>query len=109
MAVDIEFRGKKISSVICSGSVTYLKWINIKYISGWTHIDLTVKDILAKYAQLISKEKYLLPEEINLLNEFEEYYGKVKGYYGKERLIKGFYNMIDNTKSGDANFWVYKI
>jgi hypothetical protein len=106
MVVVEKYRGLKISTIICAFSYEYFKWLGFKYITSWTHIDITASKILAKFAPYLSTTAKLNKEEIRLLNNFENYIGKPKGYYGSNRRVKRFYNMLNN-EVGDAMFWVH--
>lgn len=107
MVVKKEFRGQKISNLICSMSTLYLKFFNYKYITSWTHVELTVANIMAKYAPFLSIDQDLKPIELILLREFEKHRNKENNINGHKRTVKKFYTMKNKNKSGDANFWVH--
>lgn len=106
MVVKPAFRGLKLSNIICSFAHQYFKWSGYKYITSWTHINITASKILEKYAPYISTDQKLTEKEIELLNVFEISQNKASGYYGNNRRVKNFYKMF-NGESGDAYFWVH--
>jgi len=108
MVVKEDFRGMKISNLICSTSSEYFKLQGFKYISSWTHISITASKIMAKYAPYVSTADNLDETEKKLLNEFELRAGKPIGFYGLKRKVLNFYEMLDN-RDGHAFFWAHKI
>lgn len=108
MVVKENYRDLKISNLICSLSSQYFAFQNYKYITSWTHVDITASKILAKYSSYISTKDSLSPMEIELLNNFELHINKTKGFYGKYRRVPKFYEMLDG-RTGDAFFWPHKL
>ena len=106
MVVKPPYRGLKLSNIICSFAYQYFKWSGYKYITSWTHINITASKILEKYAPYISTDQELTEKEIELLNAFEISQNKPIGYYGKNRRVKDFYKMVKD-ESGDAYFWTH--
>ena len=109
MVVEKNYRSNKLSKLICSVSAEYFKWLNIKYIASWTHIDITAARIMSKYVPFISEGDVLNDEELMILRKIEHYEKKDVGYFGITRRVKDYYTMIDNNQTGDAYFWVHKL
>ncbi|MFC1564125.1 hypothetical protein ACFL6G_04270 [candidate division KSB1 bacterium] len=106
MIVKKEHRGEKISNLLSALSVEYFRKHKYKYITSWTHIEITAAEILAKFAPFLSKKSKLIDKECELLRNLEKYWNKKKNLFGNERIVKDFYIMLNN-KPGDAMFWVH--
>ncbi len=107
-AVKKQYQKKGLGSLICFMSASSLSWYGYNYVSSWTHESLSVVNVLAKYAPVLSYEPIFSPKERELLNQLEIYRSKESGFYGKRRLVPDYYEMT-NGEIGKANFNVHKL
>lgn len=108
MVVQPSFRGLGISSAICWLSAAWLSWQGFRWVSSWTHIDITAAAILDRFAPLQSTAPDLDNVEIRRLREIESRRGLKDGSLGFSRIVKDYYVMRDG-RTGDARYWVHRL